>query len=79
MRLVGMPALSDAGQVVLGAYAEQLRVQHDLRPATLRNDTSDLRQFAAWCEQTWREADEDAAFTPAHVTTLTLTAYCWLA
>ena len=75
MRRVGMPAVSDAGQVVLAAYAEQLQHQHDLRPATLRNYTSDLRQFAAWCEATWREVDEDATFTSARLMTPTLTAY----
>ena len=75
MRRGVAPALTDAGQAALAAYAEHLRQQHDLRPATYRNYTSDLRQFAAWCEQTWRAADAVAAFTPAHLTTPTLTAY----
>jgi integrase/recombinase XerD len=75
MRRVGMPALSDAGQAALAAYEDQLRQQRDLRPATHRNYASDLRQFAAWCEQTWREADAAATFAPAHLTTPTLTAY----
>jgi integrase/recombinase XerD len=71
----GKPALSAAGQAVLTAYDEHLRQQRDLRPATLRNYVSDLWQFAAWCERTWREAEEVAAFAPAQVTTPTLTAY----
>jgi integrase/recombinase XerD len=75
VRRAGKPGLTDAGRAALAAYEEQLRRQHDLRPATLRNYTSDLRQFAAWCEATWREADEAAAFTPEQVTTPTLTAY----
>ncbi|MGI8912810.1 MAG: tyrosine-type recombinase/integrase [Chloroflexota bacterium] len=75
MRRAGMPALSDAGQAALAAYADALRRQHDLRPATHRNYLSDLRQFAAWCEHTWRETDAAAAFVPAHLTTPTVTAY----
>jgi integrase/recombinase XerD len=75
MRRVGMPALSAAGQAALAAYGEHLRHQHDLRPATHRNYTSDLRQFAAWCEHTWRAADAAAVFALAHVTTPTFTAY----
>lgn len=49
-------------------YEAQLRHQHDLRPATLRSYVPDLRQFADWCEHTWREADEAATFAPAHGT-----------
>jgi integrase/recombinase XerD len=75
MRRAGKPAVAAAGQAALTAYEEQLRQQRDLRPATLRNYVSDLRQFAAWCEATWREADTSAVFTPAHLTTPTLTAY----
>lgn len=75
MRRAGIPALSAAGQAVLLAYADHLQQQRDLRPATHRNYTSDLRQFAAWCEAIWRETDAAATFTPAHLTTPTLTAY----
>jgi integrase/recombinase XerD len=75
MRRAVTPALSAAGQVTLTAYADDLHRQRDLRPATHRNYQSDLRQFAAWCEATWREADAAVAFTPAHLTTPTLTAY----
>ncbi|MGI8912561.1 MAG: tyrosine-type recombinase/integrase [Chloroflexota bacterium] len=75
MRRVGMPALSDAGQAALAAYADALHRRHDLRSATHRNYLSDLQQFAAWGQQTWREVDEDATFTPAQLTTPTVTAY----
>jgi integrase/recombinase XerC len=75
MRRAGKPALSAAGQAALTAYADQLWQLRDLRPATLRNYISDLRQFAAWCEAIWREAAASATFTPAHLTTPTLTAY----
>ena len=50
MRRAGIPALSEVGRAALGAYADHLRQQRDLRPATHRNYTCDLRQFAAWCE-----------------------------
>jgi integrase/recombinase XerD len=75
MRRAGKPTLSAAGQAALAAYAEHLQHQRDFRPATHRNYQSDLRQFVAWCEQTWRATDESAVFTPAHLTTPTLTAY----
>lgn len=71
-----MPALSDAGQRTLEVYAAHLTETADLRPATLRNYLSDLRQFAAWCEVTWAEGHEEAmAFAPALVATPTLTRY----
>jgi integrase/recombinase XerD len=44
--------------------------------ATLRNYLSDLRQFAAWCETSWEEGSEqEVFFTPAAVTTPTITRY----
>ena len=70
------PALSPTGQLALDAYATYLRQEQDVRPATLRNYLSDLRQFAAWCEATWEEGQEAAQpFTPAAVMTPTLTRY----
>jgi integrase/recombinase XerD len=75
MPRAGKPALSAGGQAVLAAYDAHLGQQRDLRPATHRNYVSDVRQFAAWCESGWREAEDAAAFAPARVTTPTLTAY----
>jgi integrase/recombinase XerD len=75
MPRAGKPALSAGGQAVLAAYDAHLGQQRDLRPATHRNYTSDLRQFAARWEATGREGDGPEAFTPAHLTTPTLTAY----
>jgi hypothetical protein len=49
-----MPALSAAGREALDRYARYLHDELDLRPATVRNYLSDLRQFAAWCEAAWR-------------------------
>lgn len=46
------PQLSLAGQQALEDYAKALREREDLRPITVRNYLSDLRQFAAWYEET---------------------------
>ncbi len=62
--MAGTAGVRRAGKPALAGYCEALHREDDFRPATHRNYLSDLRQFAAWCEQTWREADEDAAFTP---------------
>lgn len=71
-----MPTLSDAGQQALAAYAAHLRDEVDVRPATLRNYLSDLRQFVAWCEATWSAGQEsDVSFAPAAITTPLLTRY----
>ncbi len=76
MRRTGKPALSAVGQQELGRYAAHLRDDADMRPATLRNYLSDVRQFMAWCEATWAEGCETGdPFTPAAVTTPALTRY----
>ncbi len=76
MRRTGQPVLSAGGQQELGRYAASLRDDADLRPATVRNYLSDLRQFMAWCEATWAaERDTDDLFIPAAVTTPALTRY----
>ena len=70
MRRSGTPAVSEAGQAALETYAQHLQHQRDLRMATQRNYSSDLRQFAAWWEATGQEADDAAAvFLPALVIT----------
>jgi integrase/recombinase XerD len=72
----GMPAVSEAGQRALDSYASALRSGADMRPATLRNYLSDLRQFVAWCEETWGDGqDTGAIFAPTAVTTPLLTRY----
>ncbi len=71
-----MPPLSDAGRQALERYAVHLHAHADLRPATPRNYLSDLRQFAAWCEETWAEGREGTiAFAPTAIATPTLTRY----
>jgi len=70
------PALSPDGQQALQAYATALRGREDLRPVTLRNYLSDLRQFAAWYEETASAGQETlVAFGPAEITTPTVTRY----
>jgi len=71
-----MPTLSAEGQRTLEVYAAHLTDTADLRPATVRNYLSDVRQFAAWCEVTGVEGREgDAPFAPTAVATPTLTRY----
>ncbi|HEY1353101.1 MAG TPA: phage integrase N-terminal SAM-like domain-containing protein [Ktedonobacteraceae bacterium] len=70
------PPLSGAGEQVLAQYEQRLRSEEDLTAVTIRNYLSDLRHFAAWCEATWKQGQEEALpFTPAGVTTPTITSY----
>jgi integrase/recombinase XerC len=70
------PTISSPGHSCLTDYATALRAGDDLTPKTIANYLSDLRQFIGWCEQTWQEGIEaSSAFTPAAVTTPTLTQY----
>jgi integrase/recombinase XerD len=71
-----MPAVSGSALTALAQYTTYLQDEVDVRPATLRNYLSDLRQFMAWCEATWRAGQEaEASFTPATITTPLLTRY----
>jgi integrase/recombinase XerC len=68
--------LSDAGEAALAPYARHLHDEQDLSPATSRNYLSDLRQFAAWCEHSWAEGqDELRPFAPTAISTPTITSY----
>ncbi|MDP9352001.1 MAG: tyrosine-type recombinase/integrase [Chloroflexota bacterium] len=68
--------LSGEGQAAVQGYARYLHEEQDLSAPTLRNYLSDLRHFAAWCEGSWSEGeDEELLFHPAAVTTPTITAY----
>jgi integrase/recombinase XerD len=70
------PELSVTGEQALAQYEQQLRTKEDLTATTIRNYLSDLRHFAAWCEATWKQGqEEDLAFTPERVTTPTITNY----
>jgi site-specific recombinase XerD len=70
------PTLSETGEHVLDQYEQWLRTEEDLTVVTIRNYLSDLRQFAVWCESSWKQGREkEPPFTPAAVTTRTLTDY----
>jgi len=70
------PALSPAGQRALAEYAVALQEREDLRPDSLRNYVSDLRQFAAWYEATTAAGQEASTpFGPPEITTPTITRY----
>jgi hypothetical protein len=59
MKRVGNPALSAAGRAAIVAYADHLRHQRDLSADTRRNSLSDLQQFAAWCEGSCGDGQEE--------------------
>jgi integrase/recombinase XerD len=70
------PALSAAGAAALVPYVRHLHDEQDLSAATRRNYVSDLRQFAAWCEHSWAEGqDELRPFAPSSISTPTITTY----
>ena len=70
------PALSRTGEQTLAQYEQRLRTEEDVSTATIRNYLSDLRHFAVWCEAIWKQGrEEECPFTPAAVTTPTLTDY----
>jgi integrase/recombinase XerD len=76
MARLGTPKISLSGQQAIDQYTAYLRDDEDLSAPTIRNYLSDLRQFAAWCELTWEEAQEARQpFTPSNVTTPTITRY----
>jgi len=71
------PSVS-AGQDALDRYTTYLRDEEDLSSSTVHNYLSDLRQFAAWCEATWEEGQEQDTvqpFMPANISTPTITRY----
>ncbi len=75
-RRTAKPKLSAAGEKEIERYGGYLRDEQDLAADSVRNYLSDLRQFAAFCEATWAEGEEaDEPFSPAAVTTPTITLY----
>jgi len=75
MKRKAQPMLSEDGQRALGQYRQVLQHLEDLSPVTTRNYLSDLRQFIAWCECSWRERQEDRFFTPQAVAPALLVRY----
>jgi len=55
------------GQQALDQYRQALQQLEDLSPVTTRNYLSDLRQFIAWCECSWRDVQEYRSFAPQAV------------
>lgn len=64
------PDLSAQAQTAFDVFQFYLNESVDLRPATIRNYLSDLRQFIAWFER-----EHDKRFRPDQVMTPTLTTY----
>ncbi len=76
VRRAANPELSPGGRGELEGYGRYLMYEQDLAADTVRNYLSDLRQFAAFCEATWSEGGETGEpFSPANVTTPTITLY----
>jgi integrase/recombinase XerC len=76
VRRAAKPDLSAEGEEQFRRYGVYLRDGQDLASDTVRNYLSDLRQFAAFCEGSWVEGEEAGeAFSPANVTTPTITLY----
>ncbi len=70
------PGLSAQGEKELGRYEHYPRDEQDLAADTIRNYLSDTRQFASFCEASWSEGSEAGeTFSPANVTTPTITLY----
>jgi integrase/recombinase XerD len=67
MKREAQPPLSVEGELALDHYAHALQQLEDLSAVTIRNYLSDLRQFMAWCECSWREEQDEQPFTPQAV------------
>lgn len=76
MKRPAQPSLSIAGEAALAPYLAYLLDEQDLSIATRRNYASDLRLFAAWCEHSWADGqDELRPFAPTAISTPTITTY----
>lgn len=75
MKRKAQPILSQDGQHALDQYAQVLQQIEDLSPVSIRNYLSDLRQFIAWCEDSWHEGQEDRCFTPRVIAPTLLMCY----
>jgi integrase/recombinase XerD len=76
VKRAAQPSLSAAGEAALVPYLAYMDDEQDLSVASRRNYASDLRQFAAWCEHSWGEGQDDPRpFTPAAISTPTVTTY----
>ena len=64
MKRKAQPRLSQDGLHALDQYMQVLQQLEELSPVTIRNYLSDLRQFIAWCEDSWHKRQEDRFFAP---------------
>src|SRR6266508_908674 len=70
------PPLSTAGEAALAPYLAHMLDEQDLCVASRRNYASDLRHFAAWCESSWGDGQDDLRpFAPTAISTPTVTTY----
>ena len=67
--------LSEGGQQALEQYTQVLQHLEDISAVTIRNYLSDLRQFIAWCEDSWRDVQEGRSFIPQAVAPSLLICY----
>lgn len=63
MKRTAQPQLSEVAQQALDQYRLVLQQLEDLSSVTTRNYLSDLHQFIAWSENSWRERQEHRFFT----------------
>src|SRR5713226_4360131 len=76
VKRAAQPSLSAAGEAALEPYLAHMHAEQDLSVASRRNYASDLRQFAAWCESSWGDGQDDARpFAPTAISTPTVTTY----
>lgn len=74
MKREAQSALSVGGKQALDQYASALK-HEDLSAKSIRNYLSDLRQFMAWCECSWRDEYDERPFTPQAIATPLLIRY----
>lgn len=68
MKRGAQSTLSVEGQQTPGQFSNALRQVEDLSAVTARHYLTDLRQFIAWCECSWREEWNEAPSTLQAVT-----------
>jgi integrase/recombinase XerD len=66
MKREAQPALTVEGQQALDQYVSALK-QEDLSAKSIRNYLSDLHQFIAWSECSWRDEHDEQPFSPQRV------------
>ena len=66
MKRQAQPRLSEEWPAGSGtSMGRSFNNARDISPVTTRNYLSDLRQFIAWCEDSWREGQMERSLYPA--------------